>query len=72
MWLRKFNKPPLKYLNKLWEQAQPGELEVEYVYFYRLCVLFFINYEQGQGRQPFICLLLCLCLAFPAYSLLAL
>ena len=38
-------------------QAQPGELEVEYVYF--------INYEQGQGRQPFICLLLCLCSAFP-------
>ena len=46
-------------------QAQPGELEVEYVYFCRLCVLFFINYEQGQGRQPFICLLLCLCSAFP-------
>ena len=47
-------------------QAQPGELEVEYVYFCRLCVFFFINYEQGQGRQPFICLLLlCLCSAFP-------
>ena len=46
-------------------QAQPGELEVEYVYFCRLCVFFFINYEQGQGWQPFICLLLCLCSAFP-------
>ena len=37
----------------------------------RICLLlsfmclFFINYEQGQGRQPFICLLLCVCSAFP-------
>ena len=38
-------------------QAQHGELEVEYVYFCHLGV-FFINCEQAQGRQPFICLLI--------------
>jgi len=44
-------------------QAQHGELEVEYVYFCRLCV-FFINCEQGQGRQPFNCLPFFTCFRF--------
>jgi len=44
-------------------QAQHGELEVEYVYFCRLCV-FLINCEQGQGRQPFICLPFFACFRF--------
>jgi len=48
-------------------QAQHRELEVEYVYFCHLCV-FFINCEQGQGWQPFICLPSLPVFGFPAHS----
>ena len=51
------------------EQAKQGKHEVEYVYFCRLCV-FFINCEQGRGRQPFICLPFLPVFGFPARSLL--
>ena len=41
-------------------QTQHGELEVESCFFGRN--VFLINCEQGQGRQPFICLPVCLLL----------
>ena len=41
-------------------QTQHGELEVESCFLGRN--VFLINCEQGQGRQPFICLPVCLLL----------
>ena len=53
-------------------QAQPGELEVEYVYFCRLCVLFFNKLRAGTRAATLYLSSSLLVFGFPAYSLLAL
>ena len=54
-------------------QAQPGELEVEYVYFCRLCVLFFYKLRAGtRAATLYLSSSSLLVFGFPAYSLLAL